>query len=375
MNAEQAVRVLAALRNNLGNLNGGGLLSDAEHAAIDYFLTSPPAGVGECFCDRTGVGMRGVTCGDCPRDYKPSAPAEELPVIEDLRPAVFSHAEARDDGFHHAFYEVADLLGIPRPQSLTPKAVWETQMRPRLIALTAAAPPSEPPSAWSDPDGDATRIAETLTEPVGGPPSGGKRDGCPYCGVARPGHGLRVCCESGAAGDWPDGGGELPSPAEQGAREDDDARASALLAVARETGLRGLMHGVSSSQAREALVKFVNAVAPLAAGRVGVGEHVGDTAFESWFSEQSFSRIGTKQCMREAYWAGYRERDSLAGPVVAGEVEAVAWALAYKPEFAEPNDERPVRLTFDAPTNRSKEWSDAVFDARPLVYADTAKGA
>ena len=53
----------------------------------------------------------------------------------------------------------------------------------------------------------------------------------------------------------------------------------------------------------------------------------------------------------------------------------MAWALAYKPEFAEPNDERPVRLTFDAPTNRSKEWSDAVFDARPLVYADTAKGA
>ena len=34
----------------------------------------------ECFCDKTNLGVKGVTCGDCPRDYKPKA--EQPPVQE-----------------------------------------------------------------------------------------------------------------------------------------------------------------------------------------------------------------------------------------------------------------------------------------------------
>jgi hypothetical protein len=157
------------------------------------------------------------------------------------------------------------------------------------------------------------------------------------------------------------------------ASEDDDARASALLAVARETGLRGIMHGVSSSQAREALVKFVNAAgprfAPLAAGRVGVAEEMVREAVHRAFCE--IEPIHDE--MVDAWVARVRSRaaESLAGPLVAGEVEAVAWELSW-------GDGRFVRLY------RTQAEADAdsatviptgrPFTIRPLVYADTAKG-
>jgi len=34
-------------------------------------LAAAPAPKEDCFCDRTGLGVRGVSCGDCPKDYKP----------------------------------------------------------------------------------------------------------------------------------------------------------------------------------------------------------------------------------------------------------------------------------------------------------------
>jgi hypothetical protein len=38
----------------------------------------------ECFCDRTGLGVKGVTCGDCPRDYAQQPAASG--VCEDCPP-------------------------------------------------------------------------------------------------------------------------------------------------------------------------------------------------------------------------------------------------------------------------------------------------
>lgn len=38
---------------------------------------------------------------------------------------------------------------------------------------------------------------------------------------------------------------------------------------------------------------------------------VGDTQFESWISENKFPSPYNKQSMRDAYWAGYQERESL----------------------------------------------------------------
>jgi hypothetical protein len=44
--------------------------------------------------------------------------------------------DATPDGYAAAFYEIAAMLGIPA-QSATPQHVWEAEMRPRLLALTA----------------------------------------------------------------------------------------------------------------------------------------------------------------------------------------------------------------------------------------------
>lgn len=40
-----------------------------------------------------------------------------------------------DKGFRDAFYEIAGLLGIPTPQSVSPKSVYETQVKPRIVEL------------------------------------------------------------------------------------------------------------------------------------------------------------------------------------------------------------------------------------------------
>lgn len=41
-----------------------------------------------------------------------------------------------EDGYRNAFYEIGAVLGIPaRPES--PKHVWETEMRPKLLAALA----------------------------------------------------------------------------------------------------------------------------------------------------------------------------------------------------------------------------------------------
>lgn len=47
-------------------------LADTLRSALAAPLPEP------CYCDRMGIGVPGVSCGDCPRDYKP-APAAPRP--------------------------------------------------------------------------------------------------------------------------------------------------------------------------------------------------------------------------------------------------------------------------------------------------------
>lgn len=50
---------------------------------------------------------------------------------------------AEDDGYKGPFYEIADMLDIPA-QAISPKRVWEEQMRPAIVAaLKASAPVAE----------------------------------------------------------------------------------------------------------------------------------------------------------------------------------------------------------------------------------------
>ena len=53
-----------------------GVLTEAMEDAAALSGQQAVEAVGECFCDRAGLGVRGVSCGDCPRDYaQPPAPA------------------------------------------------------------------------------------------------------------------------------------------------------------------------------------------------------------------------------------------------------------------------------------------------------------
>lgn len=45
-------------------------------------LAAPAMEAEPCYCDRMQIGVPGVSCGDCPRDYKPAAPA---PAVPDLK--------------------------------------------------------------------------------------------------------------------------------------------------------------------------------------------------------------------------------------------------------------------------------------------------
>ncbi len=46
------------------------------------------------------------------------------------------------NGYIDWFYEVTDMLNIAKPQPVSPKQVWETQMRPQLQALIAQSTPA-----------------------------------------------------------------------------------------------------------------------------------------------------------------------------------------------------------------------------------------
>jgi hypothetical protein len=54
------------------------LCSDCQRAGHKWCNCSRPAPqqeqaapVDECFCDKHGLGVKGASCGDCPRDYSP----------------------------------------------------------------------------------------------------------------------------------------------------------------------------------------------------------------------------------------------------------------------------------------------------------------
>jgi hypothetical protein len=74
-----------------------------------------------CYCDRMGIGVPGVSCGDCPRDYKPAQPAHVPDLIRafnagymlghhDTVEGVFTDIHPTDMGTYHAD-EVAELFG------------------------------------------------------------------------------------------------------------------------------------------------------------------------------------------------------------------------------------------------------------------------
>ena len=59
---------VALLRAKIGELT-------AERDALTARLAAP-AVAGECWCDQQGLGIKGVSCGDCPRDYAKPAVAD-----------------------------------------------------------------------------------------------------------------------------------------------------------------------------------------------------------------------------------------------------------------------------------------------------------
>lgn len=50
---------------------------------------------------------------------------------------VTNNPKPNADGYTEAFYELAAMMGLDYAQPLSPKEVWETQMRPRLARALA----------------------------------------------------------------------------------------------------------------------------------------------------------------------------------------------------------------------------------------------
>lgn len=72
-------------------------------------------------------------------------------------------------GYQNAFHEVAAMLDIPS-QPLSPKEVWETQMRPKLLALTSQQPAAvdgaRPLDDWHEDDGPVVWWKLPVDEPA-----------------------------------------------------------------------------------------------------------------------------------------------------------------------------------------------------------------
>lgn len=75
--------------------------------------------------------------GDTAPPSAPEAQPEDWPY-----PPCELGTPASGDGFQRAFYEIVEMLGIPCPQPLSPKQVWEGQMRPKLRSMIGR-PPAE----------------------------------------------------------------------------------------------------------------------------------------------------------------------------------------------------------------------------------------
>jgi hypothetical protein len=219
---------------------------------------------------------------------------------------------------------------------------------------------------------------------VSSPPSEAKRKVCDECN----GHGYVVLDHELC--DKCDGYGEAPSPAEQpkpatyedfirlatdpnrkpaersvaptpdglGAREADPMTVRECRALLRElredinpndeSDPHGVRLGLALDFAYDGVAKF----APLAAGRVGVAELAA-----------KWERLAGEENMPLAAKETYRNcrADLLAGPLVAGEVEPVAWEAGRSRATA------TVLHQSERPNDPELKW------LRPLVYADTAK--
>jgi hypothetical protein len=161
-----------------------------------------------------------------------------------------------------------------------------------------------------------------------------------------------------------------PSPAEQGAREDvgDMAgKASAWLDVVSLLRQLAPDFWKGGRTGRECALA---AIRSLAAGRVGVANHA-DIA-------DSLAHVRDAMGVAPRFWLTTINRaiDALAGPLVAGEVEAVA-----KVERLQRFTAAPINVNFKPSVefwpDENGDWlrrSEVIAAIRPLVYADTAKG-
>jgi hypothetical protein len=188
----------------------------------------------------------------------------------------------------------------------------------------------------------------------------------------------------------------IPSPAEQGAREDGEAKLTEAGVFKGAHGLRGLLNardfwdrqpygtrlyygdGGADYLHRDVLSTAVELLdkpaAPLAAGRVGVGV---DEAMVRRALEAHRRPTGLNPETCTAYTVNAARmraalEAALAGPVVAGEVEAVAWMQhdALGRPIGAHIDKREVRRIQEIHLRNGAPPPDF----RPLVYADTAKG-
>jgi hypothetical protein len=176
--------------------------------------------------------------------------------------------------------------------------VWAGRLRAALRAggEPVATPPSEPQGGGKLRDPELQRQMENAAargdqinaflspSPAAAQPE--RADPCPRCGADRPGHGLRVCCAAGAAGDWPNGDSALPERAGGGEAFRDSALSSARFRAACYR-LVGIVEGVEGMGRRWAAngerlkdtpewVAFYNAAADMRNGRSLAIPHFAD---------------------------------------------------------------------------------------------------
>ena len=103
--------------------------------------------------------------------------------------------------------------------------------------------------------------------------------------------------------------------------------------------------------------------------------HVGDTRFESWFSEFDTKQKGTKQQMRESYWAGYEE---CADPQSSRHADPLQGAANWLCEAIRDCEPAYIAGRLSIGYNRAKRLYDAaiaskgaVLPLNPLIHEQT----
>lgn len=98
---ERVIEAATTLRSQFGDgPHCEHLATISGQAAIVKLRLAAPAEGGqggeECFCDRTGLGVKGVSCGDCPRDYT-NPPAASVTFTEQHGKDLRSFADQFND--------------------------------------------------------------------------------------------------------------------------------------------------------------------------------------------------------------------------------------------------------------------------------------